>query len=181
MSTRTSAEARYNSGSIALHWLMLVLIAATFLFTELRTYHAIGTPEREAFKAAHYSFGMVIFLLIWVRIGFRIVGKTPPIEPPIPLYLKIATTGMQLALYAFMIGMPLLGWAARNAEGEAVALFGYALPAILAADHDLGEQLEEWHETIGNAGYYLIGLHALAALFHHFVRRDNTVARMLPK
>ena len=42
----------------------------------------------------------------------------------------------------------------------------------------LAEQIEEIHETVGTIGYWLIGLHAAASLFHHYVQRDNTLARM---
>ena len=54
-----------------------------------------------------------------------------------------------------------------------------ALPALLPTDPDLGHQLEELHGTIGEIFYWVIGLHILAALYHHFVRRDDALRRML--
>jgi cytochrome b561 len=44
----------------------------------------------------------------------------------------------------------------------------------------MGGNLEEIHETIGTIGYYLVGLHAAAALFHHYFMRDDTLRRILP-
>lgn len=55
------------------------------------------------------------------------------------------------------------------------------MPALLARDKTLGHDLEEIHETVGTLGYYLVGLHAVAALFHHCVMRDDTLRRMLPR
>lgn len=40
--------------------------------------------------------------------------------------------------------------------------------------------MEEWHELGGRIGYGLVGLHAAAALFHHYILRDSIVIRMLP-
>ncbi|KAB0529935.1 cytochrome B, partial [Pseudomonas palleroniana] len=46
---------------------------------------------------------------------------------------------------------------------------------------EFAKQLEGWHVLGGTIGYWLIGLHALAGLYHHYVVRDNTLLRMMPK
>lgn len=88
---------------------------------------------------------------------------------------------MHLALYAFMIIMPLLGWLLLSAESKPVPFFGLELPAMVGADAALADSLETLHETIVAAGHYLVGLHAVAALFHHYFLHDNTLLRMLPQ
>ena len=87
---------------------------------------------------------------------------------------------MHLALYAFLVAMPLLGWLTLSAKGKPIPFFGLQLPALVGADKALADSLKEVHETIGTIGYYLVGLHAVAALFHHYGMRDNTLQRMLP-
>ena len=79
-----------------------------------------------------------------------------------------------------MIGMPIGGWLMLSAKGEAIPFYGLTLPALVSPNEELAELIEEIHETVGVAGYYLIGLHALAALLHHYLIRDNTLQRMLP-
>ena len=76
--------------------------------------------------------------------------------------------------------MPLLGMATAWTDGKAVMLpfTDIALPALLAEDKDLAHQLEDLHGSIGEAFYWVIGLHVLAALYHHWVRRDDTLRRM---
>jgi cytochrome b561 len=59
-------------------------------------------------------------------------------------------------------------------------LFGLQLPALIGQDKALSRTLKDIHETIGTVGYFLIGLHAAAALVHHYLLRDNTLLRMLP-
>jgi len=79
-----------------------------------------------------------------------------------------------------MLAMPLLGWLILSSADATIPFYGLELPALVAPDKALAEQIEEVHETIGTIGYFLIGLHALAALFHHYVVKDNTLRRMLP-
>ena len=87
---------------------------------------------------------------------------------------------MHYALYAFMIVTPLLGWLTLSAAGKPINLFGVVVPALIGADESLSHQLKDFHEALATAGYFLIGLHAAAALVHHYVTRDNTLVRMLP-
>jgi cytochrome b561 len=51
---------------------------------------------------------------------------------------------------------------------------------LVGADKALADQMKELHETLATAGYFLVGLHAAAALLHHYAFRDNTLVRMLP-
>ena len=93
---------------------------------------------------------------------------------------KLSAKLIKLALYVLMIGMPLLGWLLVSASGKLIPFFGLELPALVAKNKDLADLVKEIHETGGTIGYFLIGLHAAAALFHHYFVRDNTLRRMLP-
>jgi len=171
---------RYGSLSIAMHWLMLVLIIAVYACIELRTQFPRGSGVREALKAWHFMLGLAVFALVWVRLVARLVGPIPDIVPqPSRLQLRVAHA-FEYAIYAFMIAMPLLGWLILSAEQEPVPFFGLQLPPLVGASETLAKQIEEIHETLGNVGYFLIGTHAVAALVHHYVRRDNTLTRILP-
>jgi cytochrome b561 len=85
---------------------------------------------------------------------------------------------MHAALYLLMICMPIAGWLILSASGKPIPFFGLELPALVAVNEPLAEQIEEIHETVGTIGYWLIGLHAAASLFHHYVQHDNTMVRM---
>ena len=82
---------------------------------------------------------------------------------------------------ALLIGLPLAGWVILSAAGKPIPFFGLELPALVAPDTDLAKFVKGWHEWFGALGYWLIGLHALAGLYHHYVVRDNTLLRMLPQ
>ncbi|MCY1419113.1 Cytochrome b561 [compost metagenome] len=175
-----STPSRYGNLSIALHWLMLVLIAVAYTCIELKGDFPKGSETRELLKQWHFMLGMAIFALVWLRLLGRLLTPTPPIAPAPATWQNALAKLMHLALYALMIGAPLAGWLILSAAGKPIPFFGLELPALIGPNKELAGQIKELHELAGTAGYWLIGLHAVAALFHHYVSRDNTLVRMLP-
>lgn len=171
----------YNTLSIALHWLMLLLFIAVYACIELRELYPKGSDPREALKAWHFMLGLSVLALVVVRIYGRLTSATPAITPEPAIWQTITAKLVHLALYGIMIGMPILGWILLSAAGKPIPFFGLELPPLVAENKELAKSLKELHETIGVLGYYLIGLHAAAAVFHHHVLKDNTLTRMLPK
>lgn len=175
-----TAIRRYHSLNVALHWLMLLLIAAVYACIELRTSFPRGSEPRELIKHWHFALGMAVFVLVWLRLLGRLLFPAPPISPQPPSWQQALASVMHLALYALMIGLPLLGWLILSA-GDKTQIFSWlTLPALVAPDRELAGQLKELHEWLGVAGYWLIGLHAAAGVAHHYLLRDNTLERMLP-
>lgn len=170
----------YSRLSIAMHWLMLLLIVLTYLFTELRELFPRGSPERGFMRTMHFSLGLTVLALAGVRLAARLHGGAPPIAPALPRWKQKASRVVQVLLYALMIGMPLAGWLMLSLRGNPIPFFGLDLPPLTGENEELGKLVREWHGNIGRAGYALIGLHAAAALTHHFVWRDDTLRRMLP-
>ncbi|WP_317203321.1 cytochrome b [Janthinobacterium sp.] len=171
---------KYSVPTVAIHWLMLFLLAAVYAAMELRDIFPKGSAERNAMKTWHFMLGLSVLGLVALRLVARMLGSAPPIVPAPPRWQISLAHSLHLALYSLMIGLPLLGWLLLSAAGKPVPFFGVELPALLAPDKALAEQIKEIHETFATIGYFLIGAHALAALFHHYVVRDNTLRRMLP-
>ena len=173
-------EHRYGGLSIALHWLMLVLMIGVYACIELKGNFPKGSETRELLKQWHFMLGLSVFALIWLRLLARLIEPTPKIVPAIPAWQAIPAKLMHLALYGLMIGAPLAGWLILSAAGKPIPFFGLQLPPLIDQNPELAGQIKELHELAGTTGYWLIGLHAVAALFHHYVSRDNTLTRMLP-
>ncbi len=172
---------RFGSLSMAMHWLMLLLLIAVYAGIELRELYPKGSDPREALKQWHFMLGLSVFVLVWLRLALRLWGPTPEVQPPVGTWQLRFAHLMHLALYLFMVVMPVLGWLVLSAEGKTIPFFGLELPALVGTDEGLADSFEDLHETIGTVGYYLVGLHTAAALFHHYVLRDNALLRMLPK
>lgn len=174
-----TASKSYSRIQIALHWLTLALLIAVYACIELREMYPRGSDVREALKMWHFTLGMTVFFTVWVRLAFKLGSEAPPIVPPVPRWQVILATIVEFSLYVLMVVLPLLGWLTLSAEGDVIPFFGLQLPALVTENEVLAERVEEVHETLATIGYFLIGLHAAAALFHHYIRRDNALKRML--
>ncbi len=175
-----STSHRYHPLSIGAHWLTLALLIAVYALIELKGIFPKGSVPREAMKTWHSMLGLTVFGIVFVRLALHFASPTPSITPLPPAWQQRAAAAMHLALYAFLIAMPVLGWLTLSAKGKPIPFFGLELPALLGPDKMLARSLENVHEVIGNLGYALIGVHAAAALVHHCLMRDDTLLRMLP-
>ncbi|WP_166361880.1 cytochrome b [Pseudomonas akapageensis] len=176
-----NTEERYGSLSISLHWLMLLLIAVTYACIEFRGIFPKDSPGRALIKDMHFMLGLTVFVLVWLRLALRLFGPTPRIEPKPSGWQMLLAHLMHWGLYALMIGMPIAGWMILSAADKPVPFYGFELPPLIGANDDLAEEIEGWHALGGTIGYWLIGLHAIAGLYHHYVVRDNSLLRILPK
>ena len=172
---------RYGSLSIFMHWLMLALLIGVYACINLRELYPKGSDLRDGLKMWHFMLGLSVFALVWLRLAVRFVTPSPHMSPQIAAWQRHLAGLMHAALYAFLIIMPVLGWLTLSAGGKVIPFFGLELPALMAPDKAFASSVKEVHETIGTIGYYLIGLHAAAALYHHYFVRDDTLLRMLPK
>ena len=178
MASKSSPQ-RYSKVSISLHWLMFLLLAAVYTAIELREFYPRGSDPREALKMWHFMLGLSVFALVWLRLSARILIPTPaPLDEP--NWRKLIAKATHLALYALMFGMPIAGWLILSAEGDPIPFFGLELPALIGPNEALAGDIEEFHELGGTIGYWIIGLHALASLFHHYVLKDRLLLRMWP-
>lgn len=176
-----TGRTHYAPLSIVLHWAMFLLIAGAYSCILLREYFPRGSDLREGLKAWHFMLGLTILVLFIIRIAAQFLSTRPPITPPPPAWQMHLSRGVHLALYAFMAVMPLLGWTILSAEGATIPFYGLELFPLVSPDEAFADQVQDLHETIGTIGYWLIGLHAAAALAHHYYVRDDTLKRMLPR
>jgi cytochrome b561 len=171
---------RYPRPLVALHWLTLLLLVGVYFTMEFRGAFPRGSEPRALMKMLHHSFGLTVLLLVLPRLVLRLRGPVPPITPPPSTALRLSAAAGHVALYLFMLGMPLGGWLLMSADGATISFYGLAVPPLVAPDKALAHLLEDLHETGATVGYVLVGLHAAAALYHHLLRRDDTLRRMLP-
>lgn len=160
---------------------MAALMVLVFASIEGRQLFEKGTEMRDLFKMWHFMLGLLVLLLVSLRVYLKLIQISPKITPPLTPAQALGAKAGHLLLYVFMIAMPIAGWLILSAEGKVIPFFGLELPALIEVDKPLAESIEEIHEIAGEIGYYLISLHAAAALVHHYIQKDNTLIRMLPK
>ncbi len=164
---------------ITVHWLSSLLVVFMFVAVWWREVLDEDAPLAKQLLLAHKQIGMIILLLLCVRLVIR--GITRPSSEDMPAWLVWASRLGHWGLYAALLAMPMLGWAMSDASGHPVQLLGMLpLPHLVGIDPDLADSLQEWHEDISWLLLTLVVMHVLAALWHHFIRKDNTLISMAP-
>jgi cytochrome b561 len=172
-------KTRFTPLQRALHWLMAACILA-MLFIGVGMVSTIA-PKYLTLIEIHKTLGIVILALALIRLAVRWRSGAPPLPANLPLAIKLAAELSHYALYALMIGMPLLGWAMLSAARYPVVLFGgVRLPMILPASASLHTVLWNAHFYLAFVFFALVLMHLAAALFHALVRHDGVFEAMAP-
>ncbi len=169
----------YGAVARALHWSIALLVIAALVFVEIHEYFPRGGAVRALLLDGHYQFGLLVFALVWVRLGWRLDQVEPAITPPLPAWQRNVSHAVQWLFYALMAAQPALGLALTQAQGKAVSYLGIPIARLVAQSKPLASQIREVHEWSGNVMIGLIGVHVAISLWHHWVRRDDTLRRML--
>lgn len=172
-------RSHYSRIQIALHWLVFLLVVIAYCAMELRGF--APRSARPYFNIVHVSCGISVLVLMAARLLVRLKNPSPPIAPkPAAMMTGLAHLG-HLIIYLLFIILPILGLLMMYNRGGPWIAFGLVMPHAAESNFDLVDTLKEYHILLANTGYVVIGLHAAAALLHHYVFKDNTLRRMLPK
>lgn len=174
---------RYPLSLRAIHWLTVVAVMAAAVLADMEEHEGDGgiAASNVSGMQWHYAVGLAVLVLAIPRLIVRIRTRVPPIIPAPGTFAALTARLVHLALYVCLLVEPVLGWLRLSYGGEPLTLplLGWRLPALVTPDLQAKEFTGELHEVLGNILYGLIALHVAAALWHHIVRRDNTLKRML--
>jgi superoxide oxidase len=164
----------------AVHWSTLLLVAAAYL--AMWSSEIVATKElRSVLWQLHYSLGVTVLALTLFRLGWRWRARIPNLPADLPTIQKAAARTTEYFLYVLLLAQPMLGVLYINARGRRIDFYLLGeLPSIIGPHKILAEQVIAVHDVMAYVLLSIIGLHAAAALFHHFVRRDNVLSAMLP-
>lgn len=174
--TDTTNAAGHGAFARFIHWTMAAMILALYVLGSFLDDFARGAP-RDFAMLLHQSFGLLVIVLLLARIAARPAGARigTALE-------RLAARATHAALYALMAAVPLAGILALWARGRALDFFGlFALPSPMGGDRLLAKLFGGIHEAGATAIVVVAGIHAAAALWHHFVRRDDVLRAMLPR
>jgi cytochrome b561 len=127
----------------------------------------------------HEWAGITVFALTAVRLWWRLRHPPPPID--VPQWEKVVAGAVYVAIYLVLIGQPVVGWLMSTAFGFPVVYLGVLpLPAPVSEDRALAERLQGVHDLLALTLLLLFALHLGGVLYHHLIRRDAVLSRMLP-
>jgi cytochrome b561 len=180
MDATTGIPTSYDPVIRTIHWLTLALIAGVYA-AAWTAHSGLAGEWYQPVLQLHRSLGLTLWMLTIFRLVWRSRARIPELPHDLHPAQKLAARANEALLYLLLLAQPGLGLLQTNARGQQVDfLFLIRLPPVVGADRPLARQLHELHELAANALLILIGMHAAAALFHHFVRRDDVLNAMLP-
>jgi cytochrome b561 len=176
-----NSQDRYGAISQATHWLTVALVLLAWFLGQFGDAFPRG-PSRDMALFVHISAGLAILALLIVRLAWRLASAPPTAEPtPCGHWAGRASALAHAVLYLLLAAVPIVGIVVQFARGNPLPIFGlFEIASPWPADRALSRSIREIHEFAANALLIVAGLHAVAALGHHWILRDRTLQRMLP-
>jgi len=173
--------ARYGVVAQLFHWVTAILVLVAFIYGPGGSEQRVYATARDFDRQLHETLGLCVFALAVLRVLWRMLD-TRPAPPQVPRWMDLAATAMQWTLYLLLFALPFTAIAGAWLEGHPVTLLaGVKIPPLIGMSHDTGATIARIHTWLGDAILWLAGFHALAALYHHLVLRDDVLASMLPR
>ncbi len=157
---------RYGTVAQGFHWLTAALVAAAW-FTA--SHHG---------GALHETLGFSVFVIVALRLLWRLLDRRPSHE--LSTLSTVSSRAVHALLYVLLLAIPASAMVGSWLEGHEIAVYGFALGPYFTLSRSLGHQIMEIHQLMGTGIIWLAGGHAVAALFHHYFRKDGVLRAMLP-
>lgn len=176
----TLGNTQFEYGTVAkwLHWLVALGIVALIVLG-LQQSDMDSGPQRTAIRELHGSIALLVLALMVARLAWRWAQVTPSHPPGIPGWQRASAALVHGAIYVAVFVQLASGALVVATGGRPLAFFGlFSIPLPVAEDHDTHELLEEVHEIGWKLLAGLVAVHVLAALYHHFILKNDVLKRM---
>jgi cytochrome b561 len=176
------ADARpttYTPTARFLHWLTAAIVIVIIPMGIVMANMELGKLGDVLFDL-HRSLGFVLLPLALWRLWYRLTHPVPALPSDIPGYQVLAAEATHWALYALLVVQPIIGWIANSAYGAPLNLFWlFNLPPIWPKNEPFSDAMFALHRWLGFLLAAILLAHIGAAFFHHYVRKDNILTRMV--
>lgn len=174
----------YSPTARLFHWLSAALVLVMLVTGLVMVYRGkdlnIWNDLTNNLYTTHKTLGLVVLALVAIRLIYRLVRGAPPDEPTLEPVHRIAGHATHWLMYLLLLALPLLGWVGISMFPALGTFGGFKIPALTAPDPDMSKQVLWLHAWLAYALIALIAMHVGAALYHHTIRGDNVLRRMLP-
>ena len=169
---------QYGTVARTFHWLVFVIIAGMLAlglyFSELP-----GGDRKDQLKMIHASFGFVLILTMLARLAWRLRSVRPDHPAGAPAWQNTVATWLHRGLYVLIFGQIIIGVLIGATAGRGLPFFGlFEIPVPFPESERWHDILEEWHVIGWQLIAIAVGIHVIAAVYHHFIARDDVLKRM---
>ena len=161
-----------------IHWVMAFAIFAMFALGYWMMTLTYVSPYYKTAPDLHRSIGLVLLTLLLVRFVWKLLNPTPSTSDLSELEHK-GSAVVHWLFYALLLAVMVAGYLISTADGRAISVFGLFDVPSLYAQKGLEKTAGKLHWILAYLTIALAALHAGAALWHHFVKKDNVLMRML--
>lgn len=179
------AEFEHYSGVARFfHWLSAVIVFVMLGTGLAMVYRGkdlnVWDELTNTLYTTHKTLGLALLALIVIRLLYRFVQGAPEEEPSLNFLQRFMSHATHFGLYMLLIALPVLGWLGISMFPALDTFAGYKIPALVSPDKGMSKQVFWMHALGAYSIMVLIAMHVGAALYHHFVRGDDVLRRMLP-
>ena len=172
---------RYSTVAQLIHWCTAMLVLVAFLYGPGGPEQRVYSPAHDFDRRLHETLGLCVFVLTLIRLLWR-ASDTRPETPAASRWITVMATTVQYTLYLLLLALPMTAVAGAWLEGHSLTLLaGREIAPLFGTSHQSGATVASVHKWLGDAIMWIAGFHALAALFHHFVLKDDVLVTMLPR
>lgn len=172
------AGERYGLTAIRLHWAIFLLVVVVGILGLL---HDSWPKSTQAFWInIHAMFGLLLWALLFVRIGWRLRHSPPPLPPQAGKLSQRLSGPVHLLLYTLLFIIPIIGIVTFIWHGRVFNFGLFQVDFGVKRTPAVFHPTEDWHGYLAYVLFGLAALHGIAALWHQFVRHDGLLSRMWP-
>lgn len=173
-----NTEHGYGSAARLLHWSVALLIIGLFIMG-LRMGDLPNGPDKMQMYGLHKSLGVLVIMLVAARLAWRAANPAPLAPSTTTAVQQALAQWAHRLLYILMIAVPVAGVLMSQTGGRPVSFFGlFELPTLMGKNEPLHEALEGAHAVMAFLMIAVVVIHAGAAIWHHFVLKDDVLRRM---
>ncbi len=178
--TVTGEHTSYGPIPKTLHWTAAFCVLLAWAIGSIG--EDIPRTAEAAALSIHMSLGLAVLAILVLRLVWRFAGSPHVQATRFSPWSDYLASISHWLLYSLMAAVPVTGILLQFVRGRAVSVFGLLhMASPWSAARALAHSIKDLHEVLANALLILAALHIVAALFHHFVLRDRTLVRMLPR
>jgi len=178
---KASTPTQYGFVSKLLHWTLFLLVSANFILITRVDMLIKGDARISQLVNLHRSIGVLVLLLAALFIYWEISHPKPALPKNMNKPSRILAKSVHGLMFLLLLALPISGYVMSTLAGKTISFFGlFNLPVLLAANKPMAKEVFEVHGALAFTLLILVLIHVAASFYHHLVKKDNVLVRMLP-
>lgn len=177
-----NTQSKFGAVTIFIHWLMAVVVIGQFSFGLYMLSINYYNPLYKVLTHYHKSIGILFICLLGIRLCWKAINSRPTPAPGVKQWEHNAGRLAQGAMLFLLIIVACFGYLISTAKGHSIEVFNwFEVPATITSIEDQEDWAGEFHYWFALSVTIIASIHAIAALKHHFIDKNETLLRMLGK